>query len=371
MEKCDSFEEVEILTLSGYSNQKDLESTIERFPNLQTLNIFGLTHRTNAEIISILSKCKQLKKLMIESGASCCPAKRQVEDEDIFDYKLNVEFHDQFNKTTTNPYTKIEFRHGDDIIGFVTKDEIVWRNKLLHWIGYNPIINHSVQCKYLLDLASIPKESKAKHKQPLNLIFNYLDLNSLYAFCKANKQCKQLVHDYVYQRCKVQSKQRFNQRPFHRSKLTLCDEFGINHNALRLFGKCINSLEIRLIGYNMRQLHADINKYCKTLQALCFRTRARIDPHRFNFPNIRHYIFYGCGPGCRFFCDLLELARKCPSLEILELRTPISLYTSNRKKTYLFRNLKKILFKPYDDSQVKYAEEFFKNTGTEVLTINK
>lgn len=365
IKKAGGVEIVEKLSLSNFSDQKGLESTIEQFPNLRTLNISNMSHRTNEQILSILSKCKQLDTLII--GSTYKPYREQDEDEDISDYMLNVQFHEGFINTIANPQLKIEFMENGRIYGVVTKDEIVWRKKLLHWIGYEPALSQSKL--ELLDLASIPKESQAKHKQPLNLIFNYLDLNGLYAFCMANKQCKQLVHNYIYQRCKQHSKHRPNQRSLHRSKFVLSDEFAMNYNTLRVFGKSINYLDIHFSDYRSSRLERDVVKYCKNLTVLCFRTMRRVDPQNFIFPQIRHYIFYGYGLSSeyKFFCDLTTLSRKCPNLEKLEIKTPIGFHTCRYKKVHTFQNLKKIIFKPHDEKEVKYAEEFFKNSTTEII----
>ncbi|XP_055325875.1 uncharacterized protein LOC129579733 [Sitodiplosis mosellana] len=358
-----SFDQIETLSASYYCDQKQLEVIIENLPNLRCLSISRIIHRTNAHILSILSKCTHLEKIVIDSGRS------SANNDDESMYRKNSHFHEEFIKAIKNQHITLELTENDEFIGIITKEQIIWRNKLLHWVGYDPI--HSRSDLRLLDLATIPEGSTGKHKQPLNLIFNYLDLDGLYSFSMASRECKQLVHGYIYQRCKQSSKKRPKQRSIDREKFVLTDEFGMNYNGLRMFGKNIRYLEvqnIRYLDYSPQGLLKEIETYCKLLTKLCFHTRNRIDPHTFILPQVRHFVFYGYGEENLFHCDLSDLSEKCPNLEILEIRTVAKLYTGHYKKgRILFKNLQMIKFKPFDDSQVEYAKDLFKNSGTEVV----
>ncbi|XP_055313382.1 uncharacterized protein LOC129574871 [Sitodiplosis mosellana] len=357
-----SFDQIETLSLLYCSYQDQLESIIENLPNLRCLYLQILTHRTNTQILSILRKCKHLEKLVIDSERSS-----ETRDEDESVYNKNVHFHGEFIEAIPNSDFRLEFKEYGEVIGVITKEEIIWRNKLLHWVGYDPI--HSRSNLRLLDLITIPEGSTGKHKQPLNLIFNYLDLDSLYSFSMASKECKQLVHGYIYQRCKQSSKKRPNQRSIERQKFVLTDEYGINYKGLRMFGKNIRFLEVNLLDYRVKDLLKEIEKHCKHLTTLCFRTHRHIDPYRFILPQIRHFVFYDHSYSLNgiFECDLSKLSQQCPNLEIFEMKTVAKLYTGNWKKPLSFENLQKIKFKPVDDSQVKYAKELFKNSSTKVI----
>lgn len=365
IETIKTFTQIETLSLVGFAYQEQIENIIENLPNIRCLSISRFIHRTNAQILTILRKCKRLEKLIIQSGNSSV----QHIDDDLSVYRKNLQFQEDFIATIHNPHTRLEFIENNEVIGIVTKDEIIWRNKLLHWVNYEPI--HSCSNLRLLDLATVPEGSNIKHKQPINLIFNYLDLNSLYSFGMANKETKQLVHSYIFNRCKQPSKKRAKHRTLEREKFYMTDEFGINFDGLRLFGKSIKYLEINMFDYlGAHELLNEIEKHCKLLTKLCFRTHYRIDPHRFILPQIRHFVFYGYGLNDEyvFYCDLSELSEKCPNLEILEIKTRANLYTGSSKMQKMsFQNLQKIKFKPYDDSQVKYAQELFKDTDTEII----
>lgn len=330
-----SFDQIESLQLAYCPNQGQLEAIIESLPNLRCISVSCVTHCTYAQILTRLR---------------------------------------EFITKLPNSQIKFEFIDDGEVIGFVTKEETIWRNKILYWSGYDPIHNRS-NLK-LLDLASVPEGSHVKHKQPLNLILNYLDLSSLYSFAMVNKETKQLVHSYIYLRCKQSSKKRLKQRSIDRDKFHITDEFGLNFDGLRMFGKSIKYLEVNLLELDYHgSIHTfrnEIETHCKHLTKLCVRTRDRIDPKNFILPQIRHFIFYDYSSDVRerytFHCDICNLSERCPNLEILEIRTVAKLHMLYyRKQKISFKNLRKLKFKPFDDSQVKYAKELFKDTGTEIV----
>lgn len=358
-----SMDTIETLSLINLSLQEQLEMIVESLPNLRCLTISNVTHRTNSEILALLRKSsKNLEKLVIESQQP----EHNVEDVSI--YRKNFHFHREFMKAIPIPEIKLELKENDEVIGLVTKDEIVYRNKLLHWVGYDPTYSRSDL--QLLDLATVPKGSTGLHKQPLNLILNYLDLDSLYSFSKTSKDITQLVHKYTQQRCRQSAKKCTKSRSIDDHKFYITDEFGINYNGLRMFRACIRYLDVNLFDFNgYHNLLNEIEKHCKLLKKLCFRTRHRIDPESFSLPQVRHFIFYGYGLSEEyiFHCNLRNLSRKCPHLEIFEIRTKIRLCGNGDGKKISFQNLKKIKFKPFDEASVEYAKNVFKDACTEVI----
>ncbi|XP_055313379.1 uncharacterized protein LOC129574869 [Sitodiplosis mosellana] len=355
------FDKVETLSLLKYSNQEKIEQIIENLPFLRCLSISKISYCSNDEILTILRKCTNLEKLIIEPENTWTG--RYNEDESL--YRRNAHFHEEFIEAIPNSHFRLEFKEKGEVIGIVTKEEIIWRNKLLHWVGYDPILSRSKL--QLLDLATIPKWSTGKHKQPLNLIFNHLDLDSLYSFCMTSKESKQLVHNYIQHRCKPSPKKCTKQRSIQRGKFFVTDEFGIDNKGLQMFGKCMKYLEVNLLNYHIGHFLNMIDKHCKILKILCFRTHQKIDPDRFILPQIRHFIFYGYDKDCTYDCDLSFLSRQCPNLEILEMKTVAKLCAFNKKVQHSFENLQMIKFKPFDHSQVKYVKDLFKNSTTEVV----
>lgn len=76
------------------------------------------------------------------------------DDNEPADFYQNIiaDFHTEFLKTNQRALWD-NYRN----IRHVTEDEIVWKNRLVHWIGYDPIYSRSNVS--LLDLA----DSKASH----------------------------------------------------------------------------------------------------------------------------------------------------------------------------------------------------------------
>lgn len=354
-EKTCTFDQVDTLTLSNLKCHETFESIIEFLPNLRWLfQLYNIQNPTSAQILSILRKCKRLERFAIKSNI---PFDQNEEN----GCKFNSNFHNLFIETVGNQQLKIEFHEYGEIIGHITRDEIVWRDKLLHWVGFNPI--HSQSTRKLLDLADIGKKINGKHKQPINLIFNYLDLNSLYSFCSANKQCKQLVYSYINKRCQSSSKRRTKLILKHRGKLFITDEFGINSNSLRAFGKCIKYLEIHEM-FERRLEPEVINEYCKNIETVCVRSRNGIW-FWIRFPHVQHFIYYGKSSSDRYY--LSALLDRMQSVEILEIRTPIEFYTTNVLKYKSSGKLKKFRFKPFDQASEDYVREFFKDSHVEVI----
>lgn len=338
------FDRLESLSLHNVSEQYAIEVLVARLPNLRDLSLSRIDHRTNAEILSIIGESAQLRKLVFDFPDAT---------EQIKDYKLNVQFHDAFIQTMPNAHTRIEFKENGKIIGFVTKDEIVWRNKLIHWVGYMP--SYSQSNVHLLDLAHVPEGYETRNKKPLNLIFNYLDLNSLYEFSKADVRCEQLVQSYI--------------QTIRNGKLVMTDEFGFNLCALRKFNKRIINLEVNLLksipSYYL-SIEYDIRQFCTNLTTLHIRRNGPINPHLSVFPSVQHLICHCTNKDYTIDCELSWLSSEWPNLEVLELRTSAKLYTvSNRPSS--FRNLRKIRFKPFDDESAVFAIDYFKDTNTEVI----
>lgn len=357
------FNALQNLSLINCSHQDYLVTIVQNLSNLRYLSITDTmrsltTHFNNAELLEILRKSKNLKKFIIESDYFSAFDEDDNNDETC--YRKNINFHNEFIEAIPNPKFRLEFKEKGKIIGLITREEIIWRNKLLHWIGYDSIHNNTNL--RLLDLANV---SEGKHKQPLNLIFNYLDLDSLYSFCMTSKTNKQLVHNYIQKRCKTSPKKRAKQRSIQRPMFYITDEFCTNQHGLQMFGKCIKHLEVQLLDDNILYILNIIEENCKNLTTLCLRTRQTIDPDCLNVPQIRHFIFYGYDEHYSYSCNLNKLSLNCPNLEILEIKTISEICTG--KKALSSKNLRKIKFKPRDSLQVKFVKSIFKSSNTEVV----
>ncbi|XP_055313381.1 uncharacterized protein LOC129574870 [Sitodiplosis mosellana] len=273
-----SFNKVETLSLNNCYFQEYLPTIVENLPNLRHVIFLynsHMEHFSDDDLLEIIrNSSKHLKEIVIET-------KYYLAYDKTFHNK-NLHFHREFIKAIPNPHFRLEFREKGEAIAVITKEEIIWRNKLLHWVGYKPINSYSDL--RLLDLATIPKWSTGKHKHPLNLIFNYLDLDSLYSFSMASEESKQLVDNYIQQRCKTPHRKRAKQRSRQRGKFFVTDEFREDFNGLQMFGKSVKHLDANLLDDRNDGLCDVINEHCKFLTTLCLRAHRTVYLHSLYFP---------------------------------------------------------------------------------------
>lgn len=359
-----TFENVETLSLLEVFEhvQEPVLSLVECLPKLRQLSLSKMIVTVTEYILSLLRKCGNLEKLVIELSTG--RTRRPDDWANHFIPHLNANFHGDFLEAKRKTNVEIEFREYGRRIGRCTETEIVWRNKLMHRVEFNSIYSQSTM--NLLDLAAQRTDSdnvkpaKPERKNPFDSILNYLDLTSLYALYNCNKRSKLLVEQYVQRHSQ-------NQRPF-----LISDEFHLNYAGLKCFAPHVNNLDLRLFDHITDKIQCMIAKIYINLQTLCFRTRYRIDPHRFTLPNLQHYIFYGYGSSrtCCYYCNVTEFAEICPQVEIIEFRTMVNLYASDENNPqHSFSNLKIFKFRPCDDTQIKFAQELFAKNGTEIVIL--
>lgn len=248
----------------------------------------------------------------------------------------------------------------DEIIGTITKNEIIWRNKLLHWVGCNS--NRSLSNIHLLDLAKTVTSSNSgeQRNSPFDLVLDYLDLNSLQSLSKTNRKCSLLVKRYV-----KQHSQQYG-------VFILTDEFFTNHNddykQLSTFAEYVTNLrtiifECDLVALN--ELQNQIKRFYNLSKLFVQGHDDSIFADEIIVPHIQHFIF-DC-PSLRDYALLYELSCKCPDLETLELKqqnlNEINL-TGNERRLK-FRKLKKITLRYVDHEQ--HVQTIFKDTNTKLI----
>lgn len=287
MEVACKFQNVEQLSLNidyAYHDTAPILALIESLPKLKYLHIPQMMKNLAEWTLILLQRRDHLVKLVISIGDGR-PDDHQM---NVFHHHLNANFHGKFLNAKRKGNVKIEYLDRGRTIGCVTKKEIIWRNKLVHWIGYDPIYSKSKV--NLLDLADQMANNQGldslhKHRSPFNLILDYLDLNSLNALQECSSRSKQIVDDYV-KRHSQQGK-----------KFLLTDEFYLNCNGLQQFAPYVKNLEVKLFDrYTSYMIKNTIGMYYENLTKLCFRTYDPIRPDEFSFPNVQHYIF--CGDDC-------------------------------------------------------------------------
>lgn len=342
-----TFQNVESLNVTQATYDDKFETLIEHLPNLRRLLIDMYKPHDNAYILSMLRKSTMLERLTLIFDY----------DRDEFAPFVNTQFYNEFLEIVENrPVVRIVFQEYGETICYVTNTEIFWRKKLMHWIGYDPI--HSRSDVQLLDLATpLPAKSQFDQQQdPFDLILEYLDLGSLYAFYRTNKKCKEMIDAFVRKRS--QSGQRF----------VCTDEFHSNLNELCPFGPYVNNLEVKLIYYwNLEILRPVVEQSYRNLKVLYFRSNLETSPQDFIVPQIRNFVFNSSG--FRNSCNLNEILRICQDLETIEIINEVEFPEDNDENIVRpFCNLKKFTFKPTDETQLEFLREYFLNKQVEVIT---
>lgn len=390
--KCgENIKELELFFPSYYLSEEMLEIT-NLFPNVETLsledvdlesddgvlsfigNLSHLRHLTITDmyiqqldyILTLLRKCENLEKLVLDLTSE------MFEDEDVgvggFIHQINSSFHSKFLDATHKANVDIEFRRygRGRTIGRVTEKEIIWRNKRVHWVGFDPIYSKSKL--NLLDLANQNHDSKAEltksqERNPFDLILGYLDLTSLYALYNCNKRSKKLIEQYA---------QRHSQQ---QGQFNINDEFHINYSGLKFFAQYVNNLEINLTNRNYMKFRSIIRTHYKKLKKLCFRLRYDDICYQLNgyiLPNLEHFTFYGYGflEKSIYTCDVTNFSELCPDLKTLELQTVVKLHASGENNPkHSFKNLRTFKFKPFNETQVKFVQDLFAESGTEIVIL--
>lgn len=356
------FAAVEILELPYDTKSDTIESIVEQLPKLRHLKLPMYGPPLNASIISWLLKCQTIKTITIDlsSKHSMGP--------------INVQFFNEFVETMQNPNGKIVFTHEKETLGVITKEEIVWQNKRLHWIGYD-FRNNSSDLN-LLDLANKTGEEQ---QNPFDLMLRYLDLGSLYSLSRASKRSNQLVGSFVARHSHEQG------------IFTITDEFSNNVNGLATFGEHIINLRLNVTDTDfIGHLHT-LEDHYKNLNKLwigsfsfgwAYRWAKRLSKlfTEFGtfFPQVRHLVI--ADAGSEYYCDFCEISRLYPKLETFETKTPL-LHDCCGEYCYYWRdccgdrcgenlrNLKKFIFKSSDACDLNRLFRIFNNTYTELISI--
>lgn len=348
------FDRVESLALIDMLKMDRIESLVEHLKHLRVLSVDRFRFNEVITALSWLRKSATLEKLTIGSSSGY----NQIEHPRKY-HNFNAHFHDEFVKSIQNQRAKLYIKQGNKTIGVITKDEIIWRDMLVHWIGYDPIYNNQSKLT-LLDLAEQPPDTE--QKSPLEKIFNYLDLSSLYAVCRTSKKCKLLVERYA------------ENHSMQNGPFIISDQFNINYNGLHALAKYVTNLHVCSVSGSTRPIlqwiRTFIEESCSGLRKLKFENSNRCsDPHDFTFPNLLHYVYNGpfWKNRCVVHCDLTQFSNVSPHLEILEFETIVKMRISCKSDS--FHNLKTFKFKPFDESQMNLILNLFKNTNTQVVVV--
>lgn len=353
-----SFERLDSLLLASHDFEYvDWNAIIDCLPILNHLHIKMLDNRQRnwSFVLMLLEKSPYLEKLTISCNFSGFD----------FEFLSTVQCFPDFKncmQTQCNNVV-IEIKCCEKMIGRITKNEVIWRNKLTHWVGYDPSQNKSNI--HLLNLAinqstqnaySFKNQKGINNPPPFELILDYLDLNSLESLSKTNQKISQLIENYV-KKCSLE----------HRW-FTVTNEFFTPYNTdykhLNKFVKHVENLKVNIVQHKIYNLQGIIKTFDNLHKLHIFAYNVAAVAY-IVVPQVRHLIVHT--EYVHEFRDLYKLAFKCPDLETLEFKQKHSFDLLTRITTdgLGFPKLKKIIFNCLSNQELLQFQEIFKNTDTE------
>lgn len=347
------FENIESFSLEQDNYNDEIEAVLMRLPKLRRFYIKLGKSYTYTFILKWLRKYQTIESITIAMDYV------RFDDPAFF---VNVEFF--YKLRELNRDVRIEFEEDSKSIGFMTKDEIMWRGKLKYWIGWDP--SYNLTNLELFDLAKQQqKSSMAEGGRPksnlFNLLLDYMDLGSIYALAATGIQGRQVVRRYMDQHSKQQA------------AFTITNEFNtdIHHHihGAQLFAKYVNHLNVYNTDWNRTYTLQNLirNSY-KHVHKLCICKTDDNHPNAWIFPQIRHFVCHSLG--FDGYSALHDISISCPNLEILECKEKVQFRILYSKPSPLrFRNLKMFIFKRANDDQIKMIEEIFRNTNVQLVAI--
>lgn len=275
------FECIECLKITVFNvvNRDSIISLVQSFSLLRHLDI-GLddTEINSSFVLALLSKCSRLEKFSVGFNYLCYD----------FGFFTSAEFFNDFRECIQMRNVTVEvFCTGNYhyvMVGMITKDQVVWRNKLVRWVGYDPSRNLSQT--NLFDLANQLKpmnSSNAKQSKPFDRILSYLDLNSLQSLSRTNKKCSQPVDSFIKQHCEQQE------------TFTITNEFFTLWNSYYKHLDDFDELNVTNLRVNI--YHRDISalrniiKQFHNLNKLYIYSSILIDLSEMIVPQVRHLIY--------------------------------------------------------------------------------
>lgn len=349
-----SFQQIETLHWLEQPSYIGIKSLINKLPHLR--HLYLNTHRIDADLysdmVASLRICPILEKITITHEEWLrAPA---------FTLRLYKEFIGIII-AGEEPNSRIQVEYRNQILGSISKNGLSWRNKLLHWMGCDSILNSS--SVHLLELANqLETRNAAKsislknRKNLLDRIFDYLDVSSLSAFAETNMQSKELMEKYVLKHTRLNG------------TFTITDEFdslletapnyhqffGILHDPYILFDPLVIKLNVEV--YRDLSIFRTIIDNCRGLNVL---------------PKVRHIVLesfdYGTFLGLLNYFELNDLFTQVKIIECKNVNE-FEIFRSEKRIASNFRGLK-VIFKYHQETRLKMFRKLFENTYTELVPI--
>lgn len=372
-----SFTQIECLYWKCDSSIISIDSIVNHLPNLRHLCIEIIYERLKdamSYVLPSLRYCQSLQKITLK-------LKRYWGHHEDSKYFINVRFFEEFMSTIIvdhRPNIRVELEYCDQVIGIITKNGIVWRNKRMHWMDCDKN-DTNIQ---LLDFAEQTGESavemnfatepmqQAIRESPLDQIFDYLDIHSLSSFAETSKRSKQLVERYV----KMHSKRN---GPF-----IITDEFHsywspsnyLNGQLESLKSICasfVTDLRIYNPGNYLQSLgghDTDMTSY-ECLTKVSFYDE---HPLYWELPkSVRHIVVDGSRFQSYKDLCLCRIFEKHEHIETLELKNAglLNDFEYDEKTVLKFGNSKKLIFNYRGETQFDNLKKIFKDTNIQLVPV--
>lgn len=319
-----------------------------------------------SSILELLPKCQSLKKIIINLNISTACVEAFGTARFFSHFVRCIQMRNISLKLRYQCYSTIED------IGKVTRNEVIWRNKLVHWMGYDPSLNSSNV--HFMDLANQSTASNAEQSRiPFNLILSYLDLNSLQSLSHVNQKCSQLVENYVIHHSQ------------QNGTFTITNEFFTDVNEeykrLSMFTEYVINLRMNIIHDRIAELPVMLQQF-ENLRKLYVRSETYTQSRNMIVPNVRHFIFDGLN--FQYYCQLRDLSTACPNLETLEFKQKNLLDVKyirddddeeegeeiSEAARLKFKNLRKLTLAYGNAEQMRQLNAVFENKNTELIFTN-
>lgn len=350
------FDNITTLALRLDSYQDNFEFALGSFPKLRELTVaFRYEMSPNHDLVrSLVRECCRLNRITIDFLKRYINSEIEMifpfiqEDEEqendqeldlvanheyhLNKCSINVQFYTEFIELMQNKDAKLELKENGKTISVVSRHEVIWRNMLVHWWGYDAVY----RCTdiNLLDLAKAnePHATDLDRKPVFDMILDYLDVNSLYSLYHVNNRAQTLITNYIEKQSET-----------HR-KLIVTDEFDVDYDAIRTFGHYVTNLELNVLNDDI-VLRRLIKQYCGNVRKLHLNQKCKYHNayhrYKFVFPQLNHFIYSSANAKTIF-----NLANLPPSsnLQSIEFNSDIFLL-DNGFQPNSFCKLKRIKFK--------------------------
>ena len=353
-----SFARIESLTIAApYIHHHSIVSLVEHLPFLRHLeinkNFYCRSVIDWSFVLTLLEKSQSLEKLTINSP----------NNQECIEIFGTVDFFNRFIGCMQMRNVKLEVIQKENIVGMITRNQVTWRNKLMHWVGYDP--SRNLTNIHFMDLADQSTVNTAEQlSRPFNLVLEYLDLNSLQSLSRTNRKCSQLVESFV----KEHSQQN---RTF-----VITNEFFTHSNEeykrLDMFTEYVTNLRINVLHAEVDELQNVLEQcyYQQNLTTLHVDAYFNLERRNFIVPQVRYFTFDGY---LESYNQLYALLRGCPNLETIEVKRKRNfreIYDEKEIIPFELRKLKKFTVSDENRKQLQKLQAMLQNTNTELIIKN-